>query len=190
MQTGTPARPAANVARLAPEFIPSFSVGAFAVALTATVAWAALVKWRTGYHRAAIWKSLVLPAGGAVLCWLLLTTLWLPLLDYARSYAPLVQKITRTTGPTACLQYAGISKAQGAALMYHAPARLVPMQTPQPGCAWLVIDNANRSLLSAKIKSLGWEEVAAIKRPTDKVETLVIFRPATTPSTPSDPSAR
>jgi hypothetical protein len=64
------------------------------------------------------------------------------------------------------------------------------MQTPQPGCAWLVIDNANRSLLSAKIKSLGWEEVAAIKRPTDKVETLVIFRPATTPSTPSDPSAR
>jgi len=149
-----------------------------------------LVKWRTGYHRAAIWKSLVLPAGGAVLCWLLLTTLWLPLLDYARSYAPLVQKITRTTGPTACLQYAGISKAQGAALMYHAPARLVPMQTPQPGCAWLVIDNANRSLLSAKIKSLGWEEVAAIKRPTDKVETLVIFRPATTPSTPSDPSAR
>lgn len=190
MQTGTPARPAANVARLAPEFIPSFSVGAFAVALLATVAWAALVKWRTGYHRAAIWKSLVLPAGGAVLCWLLLTTLWLPLLDYARSYAPLVQKITRTTGPTACLQYAGISKAQGAALMYHAPARLVPMQTPQPGCAWLVIDNANRSLLSAKIKSLGWEEVAAIKRPTDKVETLVIFRPATTPSTPSDPSAR
>nr|WP_315136527.1 hypothetical protein [uncultured Limnohabitans sp.] len=190
MQTGTPARPAANVARLAPEFIPSFSVGAFAVALLATLAWAALVKWRTGYHRAAIWKSLVLPAGGAVLCWLLLTTLWLPLLDYARSYAPLVQKITRTTGPTACLQYAGISKAQGAALMYHAPARLVPMQTPQPGCAWLVIDNANRSLLSAKIKSLGWEEVAAIKRPTDKVETLVIFRPATTPSTPSDPSAR
>ena len=190
MQTGIPARPAANVARLAPEFIPSFSIGAFAVALTATVAWAALVKWRTGYHRAAIWKSLVLPAGGAVLCWLLLTTLWLPLLDYARSYAPLVQKITRTTGPTACLQYAGISKAQGAALMYHAPARLVPMQTPQPGCAWLVIDNANRSLLSAKIKSLGWEEVAAIKRPTDKVETLVIFRPATTPSTPSDPSAR
>ncbi|WP_026036536.1 hypothetical protein [Limnohabitans sp. Rim47] len=190
MQTGTPARPAANVARLAPEFVPSFSVGAFAVALTATLAWAALVKWRTGYHRAAIWKSLVLPAGGAVLCWLLLTTLWLPLLDYARSYAPLVQKITRTTGPTTCLQYAGISKAQGAALMYHAQARLVPMQTPQPDCAWLVIDNANRSLLSAKIKSLGWEEVAAIKRPTDKVETLVIFRPATTPSPPSDPSVR
>lgn len=190
MQTGTPARPAANVARLAPEFVPSFSVGAFAVALAATLAWAALVKWRAGHHRAAIWKSMVLPAGGAVLCWLLLTTLWLPLLDYARSYAPLVQKITSTTGPSACLQYAGISKAQGAALMYHAQARLVPLQKPLPDCAWLVIDNVNRSLLSAKIKSLGWEEVTAIKRPTDKVETLVIFRPATTPGTPSDLTAR
>lgn len=190
MQTGTPARPAANVARLAPEFVPSFSVGAFAVALAATLAWAALVKWRAGHHRAAIWKSMVLPAGGAVLCWLLLTTLWLPLLDYARSYAPLVQKITRTTGPSACLQYAGITKAQGAALMYHAQARLVPLQKPQPDCAWLVIDNVNRSLLSAKIKSLGWEEVAAIKRPTDKVETLVIFRPATTPGTPPEQTAR
>ena len=76
MQTGTPARPAANVARLAPEFVPSFSVGAFAVALAATLAWAALVKWRAGHHRAAIWKSMVLPASGAVLCWLLVMSLW------------------------------------------------------------------------------------------------------------------
>lgn len=190
MQTGTPARPAANVARLAPEFVPSFSVGAFALALLATLAWAALVKWRTGHHRAALWKSLVLPAGGAVLCWLLLTTLWLPLLDYARSYAPLVQKITRTTGPSACLQYAGITKAQGAALMYHAQARLMPMQAPQPDCPWLIIDNGNRSLLAPKIQALGWQERTAIKRPTDKLETLVIFEPASASGLLSEPPER
>jgi 4-amino-4-deoxy-L-arabinose transferase-like glycosyltransferase len=178
MQTGTPAKPAANVARFAPEFVPTFSIGALALALAATVAWGALVKWRTGHHRAAIWKSLVLPASGATLCWLLLTTLWLPLLDYARSYAPLVQKVTQVTGPTRCLQYAGIGKAQGAALMYHAQVNLVPMQKPHSGCAWLVIDNANRSLLSAKIQALGWVEAVALKRPTDRDETLVIFRSA------------
>ena len=178
MQTGTPPKPAANVARLAPEFVPEFSIGAFAVALAATLAWAALVRWRTGYHRAAIWKSLVLPAGGAVLCWLLLTTLWLPLLNYARSYAPLVQKITHITGQTSCLQYAGISKAQGAALRHHGHARLRPMQTPQTDCQWLIVDKANLSLLSPKIRSMGWIEQAAIKRPTDNDETLVVFRPA------------
>ncbi len=188
MQTGTPAAPARNVARLAPEFVPEFSISAFALALIATIAWGALVKWRTGYHRAAIWKSLVLPAGGAVLCWLLLTTLWLPLLNYARSYAPLVEKVTRVTGPTACLQYAGISKAQGSAFMYHAQAQLKPMQTPQTDCPWLITDKVNAPLLSAKIQSLGWVEEAAVKRPTDKSETLIVYRPAASLSASSDKS--
>jgi hypothetical protein len=178
MQTGFPTKPAANVARLAPEFTPEFSLGAFALATAATVAWGALVRWRTDYHRAAIWKSLVLPASGAALCWLLLTSLWLPLLDYARSYGPLMDKISGITGPTPCMQYAGINKAQGAALMHHAQVRLMPLRAPQHDCAWLIMDNAHRSLLSAKIQSLGWVEVIAIKRPTDKVETLVIFNPA------------
>ncbi len=179
MQTGTPAKTAANVTRLAPEFVPEFSIGTTAVAVLATLAWAALVRWRTGYHRAAIWKSLVLPASGAVLCWLLLTTLWLPLLDYARSYAPLVQKITRFTGPTLCMQHAGINKAQATALTYHANLKLMPLQAPQVDCNWLVVDKVNQSVWSGKIDALGWMEVTAIKRPTDKTETWVIYQPAT-----------
>ncbi len=187
MQTGTPAKPAANVARFAPEFAPSFSLGALALALAATLAWGALVRWRTGHHRAAIWKSLVLPASGATLCWLLLTSLWLPLVDYARSYAPLVQKVTRVTGPTRCLQYAGLSKSQGAALMHHAQVQLIPLQAPRHDCAWLVMDNANRSLLATPIQSLGWVEETSIKRPTDRDETWVIFRSANNLIAPATP---
>ena len=190
MQTGTPAKPAANVARLAPEFVPEFSMAAFALALGATLGWAGLVRWRTGYHRAAIWKSMVLPAGGAVLCWLLLTTLWLPLVDYGRSYAPLMAKVSQATNGSTCFQFAGISKAQGAALIYHAKARLRPLQAPQDDCSWLIVDRANLSLLSAKVQSLGWAEQTAIKRPTDKSETLVIFRPAQPLISPSVTSSR
>jgi hypothetical protein len=113
-----------------------------------------------------------------VLCWLLLTTLWLPLLDYARSYGPLMAKVSQATNGGDCYQYAGISKAQGAALMHHAHARLLPMQAPLKDCPWLVVDRANLSLLSAKVQSLGWVEQTALKRPTEKLETLVIFRPA------------
>ncbi|MCC9026495.1 glycosyltransferase, partial [Neisseria gonorrhoeae] len=65
MQTGIPRQPAANVAKLAPGFEPSFSWLAFLAAALATLAWAWLVKWRAGRQRAAVWKSLVLPAGGA-----------------------------------------------------------------------------------------------------------------------------
>ena len=39
--------------------------------LAGTLAWLWLVRWRTGRHRHALWKSLVLPAGGVALCWLL-----------------------------------------------------------------------------------------------------------------------
>jgi hypothetical protein len=40
-------------------------------------------------------------------------------------------------------------------------------------------------LLSQKIESLGWLEEAAIKRPTDKSETLLVYRPAIALTTPS-----
>ena len=90
LQTGMPAKPAQNIARLAPGFVASFSPVAFATALAATLAWCALVWWRAARNRTAIWKSLVLPASGAALGWLLLMTLWLPLLDHARSYLSLI----------------------------------------------------------------------------------------------------
>ena len=189
MQTGQPAVTAKNVARLAPQFVPEFSAGALALALAASIGWAALVRWRTGRHQEAIWKSMVLPAGGAALCWLLLCTLWLPLLNHTLSYVPLVEKINLHTGRSQCFQFAGISKAQGAALMHHAKAKLLSMQAPQPDCAWLVVDANNRSLLAAKIQSLGWVEDVAIRRPADKNETLVLFRPAKEPTaTASEPS--
>ena len=54
LQTGVPAKPAANVARLAPGFEPVFQPLALLVALLATLAWAWLARWRTGRHRPAL----------------------------------------------------------------------------------------------------------------------------------------
>ena len=71
MQTGTPAKLAANVAKLSPGYANTFSAFALALALAGTLAWLWLVRWRTGRHRHPLWKSLVLPAGGVSICWLL-----------------------------------------------------------------------------------------------------------------------
>jgi len=178
METGVPAQPARNVARAAPEFVHTFSPGLFAVALLATLVWCAVVKWRTGRHRPAIWKTLVLPAAGATLCWLLLMTLWLPLLNHGRSYSPLVDKIRALTGPTTCLQYAGLSNAQGAAFIYHAHVKLQKASKPSAECAWLIIDSDHEPALTHQLQQLGWTESARILRPTDNNETLVLFKPA------------
>jgi 4-amino-4-deoxy-L-arabinose transferase-like glycosyltransferase len=179
MQTGFPAKPAANVSKLAPGFLPEFSAPAFALALLATLAWAGLVKWRIGKHRAALWKSMVLPAAGAVLCWLLLMSLWLPLLNFARSYGPTVQKVQMVTGTAACLQYAGISQAQGAALLFHAQVRLQAASQPSAECPWLVMDEKNRPLLADRLAALGWTPEATAARLGDRSDRILIYRPAT-----------
>jgi 4-amino-4-deoxy-L-arabinose transferase-like glycosyltransferase len=175
MQTGIPRQPAANVAKLAPGFEPSFSAIAFVVALAATIAWVWLVKWRVGRHRAAIWKSLVLPAGGATLCWLLLTTLWLPLLDYARSYAPLVQRVATVTGPADCLQIHGLNRAQIAAFKFHGKATLRPAER-QARCPWLIVDANDRATLPQAVDTEQWDLKATVRRPTDRNESILVYR--------------
>jgi hypothetical protein len=150
MQTGFPPQPAANVARLAPGFQPSMSIGATAVALAATAAWIGLVRWRVGRHRAAIWKSLVLPASGASLAWLLLMSLWLPLLDYARSSTALAQGVAKALAPSPfCVAILTENESLIAALRYHAALKLEVMPLPAPQhalttptstCPWLLMD--------------------------------------------------
>ena len=181
MQTGVPAQPAANVTKLAPGFIPTFSWLALVVALAASAAWCRLVWWRAARNRAAIWKSLVLPASGAALCWLLLTTLWLPLLDYARSYAPQARKLSAALGPNpGCVQMLGLSRAQMAALQYHAQLRLQPASRAT-NCPWLVVDNGAWPAPLDLVKPAHWTREATIGRPTDKNEFILLFRRTATP---------
>ena len=175
MQTGVPRQPAANVAKLAPGFEPSFSGLAFLFAVAATLAWIALVKWRTGAHRAALWKSLVLPAGGATLCWLLLMTLWLPLLDYARSYAPMSRQVAKLVDSSACTEIHGLSIAQAAALQYHGHLKL-QQATATADCPYLVVDADAQSSLAIRVNLPDWAFTATLRRPADKNETLLVFK--------------
>ncbi|MFZ4623127.1 MAG: hypothetical protein ACOYNF_02720 [Rhodoferax sp.] len=176
MQTGIPAQPARNVARLAPGFLHSFSFIPFLMAVCATGVWAWLVFWRTGRHRSAIWKSLVLPAGGAALCWLLLMTLWLPLLNFARSYAPLVQQVTALLPEKPpCVSSLGLSRSQTAALQFHGGMVLKPVASGA-SCDWLVIDvesvSGNRDIMQGGV----WLFHGTARHPADQKETLLIMK--------------
>ncbi len=184
MQTGWPPQPAANVARLAPGFVPSFSVLAFVFALMATAIWAWLVKWRVGRHRQAIWKSLVLPSGGAALCWLLLMSLWLPLLDFARSYVPWVQQIQQTMkaqggSSSDCMMTYGLNVGQMTAFHYHGGFEIKPLdnaESPQnASCRWLMVDNDSRPELAQVAHIKEWRRIETIKRPANKNEDITLY---------------
>lgn len=179
MHLNVPAKPAANVRRLLPGFEPSFSGVALAAALVATVGWMAVIVWRTGRHRSALWKSLVIPASGAVTCWILLTTLWMPILDYARSYAPMVARVQLVVGKTACIHSASLSQAQATALQFHGRYAVVPLKADEPSlqrCDWMIVD-ADRLKLASFVLPDGWQQVQSIRRrsSTDS-ETLLIYK--------------
>lgn len=188
MQTGVPRQPAANVAKLAPGFEPSFSLLALCVAILASVSWAWLVRWRTGRHRSALWKSLVLPAGGATLCWLLLMSLWLPLLDHARGYQPLVRQVLLRVDSQACVEALGLSVAQRAALRHHG-GLILRTAGRQAQCPSLLVDRQAQARFKREIDTEAWTLVGAARRPTEKSDDMLIYRRARQPVAGSTPGA-
>ena len=173
MQTGAPVRPAANIARLAPGFEPSFSWPALAAASLGTLAWLALVRWRTGRHRDALWKSLVLPAGGVALCWLLAMTLLLAPLDYLRSPRALVQQLRPHVPAAACISAPGLSPPAVAALEVFGAWRIdARPAVPTPACTYLVTTWRERALPAPPA---GWTLLAQALRPGDRDEVMLLY---------------
>ena len=174
VQTGVPSKPAANIARLAPGFTPLFSWLALAPALAASAGWLWLLRWRTGRHREALWKSLVLPAGGVALCWLLLMTLGLPILDYARSYRPLVERIARHVPKGQCIAAPGQTPPLVAALEFFGPYEVDARRgAAQTHCHYLV-RVAPAAQAGPELK--GWTRIARERRPTDRNNLISIYR--------------
>lgn len=186
LQIGFPVRPAQNVVKLAPGFVSEFSIIALALAAAGSLAWLWLVRWRTGRNQHALWKSLVLPASGVALCWLLLMTLMLPVLDYARSLRPLVKRVAQHVPPDACIAASRLPRSVWASLEYFGGYRVDGLSGE--------VDTRCTYLLQPELKSgkhpapPGWTLVARVTRPTDRTEWVAIYK--RTASRASQPLAR
>lgn len=174
MHTGVPARPAANVLKLAPGFVPSFSWIALVLGIAGTAAWLWLVMWRTGRNRHPLWKSMVLPAAGVALAWLLTMSLLLPPLNYARSDRPLVQRVALHLPPGGCVAMPGAPRARVAAIEQLGGYR-VDAVTPidrTPCAHWLRQEPRDAQLGAPP----GWELVTRVRRPTERTELTALYR--------------
>ncbi len=116
--SGWPGQIADNIARQTPGFDLPFIPLAVVLALTASAAWILLVMWRLRTQPAALWRGTMLSAGGVMLTWVLLVTLWLPSIDYARSYRPVAQSIAGALAeaPPGCVASDTLGLAQRASL--------------------------------------------------------------------------
>ncbi|MEP7303111.1 MAG: hypothetical protein ABI699_16480 [Caldimonas sp.] len=175
MQTGVPAKPGANIAKLSPGYDNRFSAIALVFAVLATLAWAWLVKWRTGRTRHPFWKSLVLPAGGVSLCWLLVMTLLLPPLDNARGDRSMVLRIARQVPPGACIAAPGMAPPQVVALEYFGRWR-VDAVTPAgvTACPVLLLAHGQKAVAAP------WQFVGRERRNRNDDDATDIYRRAPT----------
>lgn len=177
LRLGVPSRPAQNVAKLAPGHPGSESWLALALAVAGTLAWIAIVRWRTGRHQHALWKSLVLPAAGVALCWLLAMTLLLPVLDHARSYGVLMERLARHLPKDACLRTSGVSLGQVAALEslggWRVDAR--PGALDDSTCPYL-LTLTRPGATDAELQRPGWTMVARVRRLAPRDEQTVVYR--------------
>lgn len=174
MHIRIPIKPAENLARLVPGFVPEFSWLALVPAAMASLAWLWLVRWRSGRNRHPLWKSLVLPAGGVALCWLLVMTLLLPPLDRARSYRPLITRIANYVPPSECIAAPGMPRSQVAALEYHGQYRVDALRPAYASdCRYLL---QLESRVQAAPTPRGWELLGRERRNRNEDETTAIYR--------------
>ncbi|HAT39300.1 ArnT family glycosyltransferase [Polynucleobacter necessarius] len=170
--TGYPESTAANIARLLPGFESQFNVLAFIVALVITGLWLAVVRWRTSRAPKEIWRCLIISASGTTLMWVLLMTLWLPTINYAKTYhhvsARLVKVIPSGGG---CIDTSNLGSAQLASFEYFSKLNL----RDDPHCRWMLTHSQSEAKAYAKLNNkkltLLWED----RRPADRDERLRLY---------------
>ncbi|MFX1672470.1 glycosyltransferase family 39 protein [Paraburkholderia sp. A2WS-5] len=117
--TGFPAPLARNLARLVPGYVPQFKILSFVCAVAVTVCWITLAHWRVARHPKVLWRSVVLSSGGTTLMWVLLMTLWLPVVNYSRTYKDVAQQIaTHLPDDYQCISPVRLGDAQIATFAY------------------------------------------------------------------------
>lgn len=143
LHTGWPQQIHHNITRLTRGYDIIISWPSVFIALVGTLAWVALVRWRLHNKPAALWRGTVLSAGGLITTWLLLVTLWMPVLDYVRSYrvvsAQLATALRDHSRPGECVRALAVGTGQRASFLvfedidfsYDSACTLILQQTTQ-----------------------------------------------------------
>jgi 4-amino-4-deoxy-L-arabinose transferase-like glycosyltransferase len=173
MVAGWPERLATRAVKLAPGFVGEFQIIPFALAVAATVAWGWMLT--TGQKQRSPWRGLVHWLAGMTALWALLMTLWLPWIEYGKSYRSIGLALKKhLPSGYGCVVGRNISDPNRALIDYWAG---VPLRTEKSAagnrCNWLLVlrdGNASRAETS------GWSAVAEMRRPSERNERFVLYR--------------
>ncbi|MDY0975359.1 glycosyltransferase [Massilia sp. CFBP9012] len=176
--TGWPAQLAKNALKLVPGFTPEIGIVTFTVAAAASVGWVVLVHWRLSRQPSVLWRAVVLSSGGLILLWVLLMTLFLPDLNYGKSYAGVAQQIAaRLPADTDCIE-TNVGPAQRASLAYY--GRLPFVSLAGDKCDYVLLQDSLRNRNDrALLRKWGVRNTIPLwegRRASDRDERFRLFR--------------
>ncbi|HEU4851810.1 MAG TPA: glycosyltransferase [Telluria sp.] len=178
--TGWPAQLSKNVLRLVPGFTPEFLVLPFIVAAAASIGWFFLVQWRVSRQPSVLWRAVVLSSGGLILLWVLLMTLFVPELNYSKSYRPVAQQIVEHLPPRAGCIETNVGAAQRASLAYLGKLQFSGMEGAR--CDFLLLQDSfkvkDSKELNRYYRGKQWQLLWEGRRPSDRDERFRLYRRA------------
>ena len=174
MVMGWPARLARQVVRLEPGFVGHFAGLPFVFAGLVTLVWFYLIATspRSPMRGITHWMA------GLTGFWVLIAMLWMPWIDYGKSYRPLAVALRAALPETSdCVASTGIPKSILGTLDYFSGVRTVPLDRHDGGqCRWLLVLGEIRN--PETMRAAGWRQVWDGKRPGDhrSSDTFWLFR--------------
>lgn len=176
-QTGWPTQLARNAFKLAPGFKPEFSTIAFLVAASTTIGWFFLVHWRVSRRPSVLWRAVVLSSGGVILCWLLLMTLWLPWINYGKSYAGVARQLAQSLPEGQYCVDTNVGPAQRSSFAYFGGVPFSRFRDAK--CEFLLFQDNHRGKDNVKTLRYGgaqWRLMWEGRRPADRNERYRLFQ--------------
>ena len=167
-----PAPVARNLERIAPGYVPHFSILAVLVALALAVAWVYLIF----FTECAPTRSLTRWAAGIVLFWGTAAMLLMPWVDYQRTYRSVALELrAKIPAGSGCIAQKGLRVSQASALDYHAGIRGQVFDPLRPdACRLLLVQGVAEEDIDDP-PSARWRKLAEVGRPGDRVERYRLY---------------
>ncbi|HYR33396.1 MAG TPA: hypothetical protein VEQ87_03805 [Burkholderiales bacterium] len=176
MASGVPGPIARNFARIAPGFVAHVQPLAVGFALVLAVAWVQVVFF-TSFSPL---RSVARWAAGAVLLWGTFAMLWMPWVDYQKSYRGVALEIKRKLPANPkCIAQRWLGVSQAAALDYHGGIRAQPFDVLKPAaCPLVLVQGSPQHELDAPppVAGMRWAKLADTGRPGDRAERYRLYR--------------
>lgn len=174
--TGTPKFLSKNVLHLIPELQHYFIAPNFLIAFTSTFIWVIFVFWRVNRSPQMIWRSAALSGAGTTLIWILLMTLWLPLINYSRSYRMVSEKFAKQLPENyQCVQPIDLGKSQYAAFSYFGK---ISFNDSPERCNWILRQDEQNRLDPYLLNNKKWILILEGHRKTDRRERFRLYKRA------------